>query len=121
MKKKGFTLVELLGVIILLGILSAIAVPTIAKTIKSSREKAYQDQLGIMEAGARNWVADHVSLLPEENGASIMVTLGELREGGYVDKDLKNPKTKSYFSDESYVEIKNLDGGYEYTAVSKDR
>ena len=121
MKKKGFTLIELLGVIILLGILSAIAVPTVAKTIKSSREKAYQEQLGIMEAGARNWIADNISLIPEENGSSIKVTLGELKQGGYVDKDLKNPKTKNYFSDESYVEIKNLDGGYQYTAVSTDR
>lgn len=121
MKKKGFTLVELLGVLVLLGILSGIAVPTIAKTIKSSRDNAYQDQLELMNVGARNWVADHISLIPEENGASIRVTLGELQQGGYVDKNLKNPKTKKYFSEESYVEIKNIDGGYEYSATAFDK
>lgn len=120
MKKKGFTLIELLGVLVLLGILAAISVPTIANTIKSSREKAYNDQLSIMEDAAKNWIADHIDQIPEEDGDSITITLKTLKEGGYIKTDLKNPKTKKAFSDESYVTITNRVGGYIYKATGKD-
>ena len=41
MKKKGFTLVELLAVIIILSLVLVIAVPSVNKYIKQSKEKAY--------------------------------------------------------------------------------
>ncbi len=49
--KKGFTLVELLAVVIILSIILAIAVPNIQKTLKESKETAYQRSIdGIIEA-----------------------------------------------------------------------
>ena len=44
--KKGFTLVELLAVIILLGVIGLIVVPSITKTINNSKEDLYNDQIG---------------------------------------------------------------------------
>ena len=37
--KKGFTLVELLAVIVILGVLSVLIVPKIKKTLNNSKEK----------------------------------------------------------------------------------
>ena len=39
--KKGFTLVELLAAIVILGILSVFALPTITRMFESSRNKMY--------------------------------------------------------------------------------
>ena len=114
MKRKGFTLIELMGVLIILGILAAIAVPTIAKTIKNSREKAYEDQVGIIVAAAKNWSADHISVLPEEDGVFIPVKISELQEGGYLESSVENPKTQEPFNGNSYVLISRYGDRYNY-------
>ena len=42
MKKKGFTLVELLAVIVILGIIMSIATPIIIKVINDSKKETYK-------------------------------------------------------------------------------
>ncbi len=56
--KKGFTLVELLAVIVILAVVALIAMPTIMKMVDESKEKAaIQSVNGILEAG-NNYVVD---------------------------------------------------------------
>lgn len=121
MKKRGFTLIELLGVITLLGILAFIAVPAITRSIKSSREGAYQAQVGNLISSAKNWIADNPEAIPEENGEITKVTLGTLKDGNYVEKDLQNPKTKKLLSNETYITITNINGAYEYLVTIIDQ
>ena len=44
-RKKGFTLVELLAVIIVLGLILVIAVPSVNKYLKSSKEILFFDDI----------------------------------------------------------------------------
>ena len=43
MNKKGFTLIELIAVVIVLGILMIIAIPSVSTLVDNSRKKAYLD------------------------------------------------------------------------------
>ena len=56
--KKGFTLVELLAVIIILGLLIAIAVPSISKYIATSRAKTYLRTLDSYADGLSKMIAN---------------------------------------------------------------
>jgi len=51
-KEKGFTLVELIAVIILLGIIALIAIPAVNTTIKNTRKSTFENSAyGVIEAG----------------------------------------------------------------------
>ncbi len=86
--KKGFTLVELLGVIILLGVIMLIAFPIIDKTIDDSKKEAYDMQIKMILEAAHNWAIDNAGQLPNDD-SEFKLTITELIEKGYI-KDVEN-------------------------------
>ena len=57
--KKGFTLVELLGVIILLGVIATIIAPNILKTQKKSEKELFEDSVNALIRGAQMYYANN--------------------------------------------------------------
>lgn len=93
MKKNGFTLMEVLAVLIILSIIVVIAIPMVNTAMKNSKNKSYLRQMeGIVES-AKVWASEHMFELPEEENATRTLTLAELIQGGYVDQNIKDPKT----------------------------
>ena len=90
-KKNGFTFIELLGVILLIGIVALIAVPAVNDIIQNSKQKALDKQMDTIFDSARNWAVKNIDLLPEDNG-SILVKLETLKEKGFLEnKEIINP------------------------------
>lgn len=92
MNKKGFTLVELLAVIVLLGLIALIASPAITGIIKKSKDSLSDSQKQSIEMSAKNWATDNMTKLPS-SGHCIIVRLSTLQSGGYADLEIKDPKT----------------------------
>lgn len=113
-KKKAFTLVELMGVLVIIGALTAILIPTISKVLKDNKEKVYQTQLQNIILSAKNLGSDNMFILPENEGETIYVTLGQLKQIGYADKSIINPKTNKEFSDCIVIGITKVNNSYEY-------
>ena len=112
--KKGFTLIELLAVLVILGLLGLIVIPVVDKILKDSRNDLYDLQIKNIEDGARSWAAKNPLTLPE-NGNSTTKTIAELEEEGFIEVDVKNPKTGEVFCDDSYVTITNTGSGFTYS------
>ena len=108
--KKGFTLIEILAVIIIIGIVAIIAVPSITKYINGSKDTIYISYEKTMVDAARNMVSDCVinnedCELPKNEGKKIVI-LKSLELDGFLD-NMKDPVTKDFCeADYSYVEIK---------------
>lgn len=120
LKKNGFTLVEVLTVLVILSIVVVIAVPIVGSTITQSRERAYKTQLlGIKEA-AKTWAGEHIFETPDIENPTKTLELEELIRMGYVEKEIVNPKTKEPFSNVKVV-ITYEDGVLNYTVYENDK
>lgn len=86
MNKKGFTLIELIGVVTLLSIIALVVYPAVTTVIKNSKESAYQDQIEIVIKAAKQWGIDHSDELPDE-GNVLSLSMDTLLNGGYITND----------------------------------
>lgn len=88
LSNKAFTLIELLGVIIVLAIIALIVVPIIDNTLKNTRQRAYEIQVEQIENAAKEYSVDHEEILPMNDGVfTNQVMLSDLVTLGYIEKD----------------------------------
>ena len=110
MKNKAFTLVELLGVIVLLGILGVVIIPKVGDSITNSKETAYITQEEQIKKAATDFIIDNTELL--ETTDTITIKLGVLKQKGYLPINIKNPKTRKNISNESLITITKEGNNY---------
>ncbi len=122
--KKGFTLVELLGAIVILGIISTIAIVSLTKVLESSHKKYYDTQVKLFQAAGQTYFSDHKDLLPTINFGVNRVNLGVLIDQGYINEIVDYNKKECYTDERSYVTVtRRGPSSYVYQAVlsCKDR
>ncbi len=82
--KKGFTLVELLAVILILSLIAAIAYPIVMSSLRDAKRSASDSQKKLVIEAASYWVSDHDNLLSDEVGNVYVLTINALKEGNYL-------------------------------------
>ncbi len=113
-KKKGFTLVELLAIIVIVGILTTLAIVGTSRYISTAQnQKVKQDRDNIAMA-AKLYLQDNRDLLPHSMGESIIVRVSELRRTNYLKEDVKDKNGKDCVK-KSFVRVyKMSDKDYSY-------
>lgn len=92
-EQKGLTLVELLAVIVILGIIAGIAVPSIGGIIENSKEKADLANKEIIESAARIADLDGAEDVDTNEDGAYSVT--ELHTAKYLDDIPTDPYTNT--------------------------
>lgn len=113
--KKGFTLTELIGVIVLLAAIMLILVPVVDKQLKESKQQIYQKQIESIKLGAQNFYENLTTKL--DKNESMKIYLSELKQTTDVERNVSNPITKTAFPNDMEIEIKNEDGIITYTVL----
>lgn len=112
--KKGFTIVELIAVIVILGVTALIATPIVNNSIRKSKEKAYDEQIKRLTEATKEYVMEYkyASILKDK----FKVSIKELKEGNYIeDVDIINPLTNEVLVGYIQVEYSNNKYNYHYT------
>lgn len=119
MKKEGFTLVELLAVIVIIGIIYLIVFPSVTSFIDKSKEKSYNIQVDLIEKASKKWVVDNTDELLKKDPYhlnNINLTLTTLKKDGYLqDMFIENPKNKKIMTGCVVVSYQSNKNQYEYT------
>lgn len=103
--KHGFTLVEMLAIIVILVIVGLIVAPITINTIEKEQQRIYQKQLDEIELIATLYVTDKSSTINDLKviGESLTITLEDLSKAGYIDLPIKNQLTKDYFKEDCFT------------------
>ncbi len=112
-KRNGFTIVELLAVIVLLAIIMMIAVPSITGMIERAGDTYYSSLEEIIAISGKEYFAENRSLLPKTQGAKERVDIAQL----VTQKKIEQPVSSEGEFCSGYVEVtKNSEDKMEYKA-----
>lgn len=98
MKQKGFTLVEMLGAIIILSLIVLVAYPSIISVVKRSDEEIDSATKALIVSAAKNYYDDNEDTCP---------TIQELISKGYLISSLKKGSTGENIDTNKHVDINN--------------
>lgn len=84
MNKKGFTLAEVLGVIIILGLLVIVSFPPLLNQLKKSKSTLSDATLKILGTSAELYIDEHPSSYPIKSGNIYCIKLETLVNNGYL-------------------------------------
>ena len=81
-KEQGFTLIELIVVLVIMGMLTAAIVPTVTQYVGTAKETVTRSNLQMIENSAQLYLTD--LLLAGEFPNGLIITAADLVEQGYL-------------------------------------
>ena len=121
MNKKGFTLVEILAAIVILGILMSIAIISISRILDNSKQGFYENVEDQLILAAKSYYNDHRTLLSQSVGQTRKVTIETLIKNNYLKRgDVVDYGKSECDTNASYVQvIKSSKKNFIYTVYLK--
>jgi general secretion pathway protein G len=106
-RESGFTLVELMIVMLIISVLAAVAIPMFEASLRNAREAALKEDLHVMRDAIDSYTMDKIKA-PQ--------SLDDLVQTGYLKKIPQDPFTHSAdtwqtSSDDSLSDVDQTDGG----------
>lgn len=119
--KKGFTLVELLAVITIMGIILLITVPNVTKNLKQTNSNQYAEFVSDIFLATESYITSNSNSFNLNDGDKT-ISVEKLIKSGYFKSTTINPKTNKKVNINSYVIVSlNSDNTYKYTYVDESQ
>ena len=121
MRKRGFTLVELLCVLIIISIISIITVPLVMSYVNSTKEGLYNDQVSSIKKAAEKWAIKNTDKIDKNHINDTFITLESLQYLNYLEKDeILNPKDKTRMNGCIVIKYNMSDKKYDYDYIERE-
>lgn len=109
--KNGFTLVEMLAMLVVLGILMSITVPNITGILEQAKVNKYKDDVQKMIDTAKMKVVNNKEIKNQAKDNCIVLYLSYLDDNNELQK---GPNEGTYVQDNSFVIIKREENTFKY-------
>lgn len=120
MKRRGFTLVELLAVVTIMGVILLISVPNITKQLKKTNSNKYSEFVEDIFLATESYITSYRDSIDLSTGVD-NISVERLVKAGYFKSTTINPKTNKKVNINSYVIVSlNDDGTFEYKYIDED-
>lgn len=130
MKKNGFTLVELLAVIVIVGLLSSITLTRVNKFSNERKQQDYNNMVKLVEKNTSMLVSSDDDIYKKvtdkliDINSKCSISYQTLIDKNLVDEREKNPITDDYINHNSYV-IVSIDGNgelkYKFVNIDEEK
>ena len=119
--KKGFTLVEVLGVVVLIAIIFLISYTTILNHFKRSQDKIDENTFSLLKSATKDYMNDNKDDYPENNKNVFCIDVNTLIDNNYIDEDTVVSKDNKLLAKIMQVSYKDSDYEYELVDSCKKR
>ena len=103
MKNKGFTLIELIAIIIILAAITLLSIPAVINMQKESEENKKQTALKSLYLATESYILSDYD--DKYNQPIFSIYVNKLIENGYVKSDSINPLTEEIYTEYDYVYV----------------
>ena len=112
MNNRGFTLIELTGIVLVLAAIFLLSFPTLLTTTRADKEKEYNVMVENLCKAGETYIYSHMSDFSELSnvGSVISISVNELILYGSVDKNTVNPNTNKNVNKDILEYKVTLDG-----------
>ena len=102
--RRGFTLVEIIVTVAILGILTTVAVASVSNLTKKARSEKDNQNVNTLKMAAESYAQANKEYLPKLVGEWTTIDISELKNSNYIKEEIRDQNDKSCMS-ESYVDI----------------
>ena len=112
--KKGFTLVEVVGVIIILGIVALLAFPQLLNLIRNTNSKLSEASETLIFSATSQYVTKYNDNYVVKNGNIYCITIRDLVKENYLTQAIEDENLGDYGLD-TKIQINVMDSKYVYS------
>jgi prepilin-type N-terminal cleavage/methylation domain-containing protein len=103
LKKNGFTLIEMIAVVIIISLLALISLPTIMNQLANKKDEISDVTQSLIFEAAELYMSGKTSTYVKTPGLSYCVSLDDLVNQGYLSSPITDYKTGNEISLSNYV------------------
>lgn len=107
MKNKGFTLVEIVAVLVVMGILLLVTLPSVFNTLDKKKNSSHDELIAEIESAAKLYISQNKDVRTFlESTQEINISYDVLAKEGLIKGSQIDPLTNEPLTTESYVNVK---------------
>ena len=114
--RKGFTLIEILAVVTIIGLIFILVIPKITTSLKNKKGDVDKTTENLVLSATKLYVSDHSSKFEKTDGNISCMPLHQLVKKGYLDGPVKNVTDDKDITNGKSVRI-TYDKGFKYELV----